>query len=142
MFPLLAALPFVGPLIGKANRVLVETVLFGLVALASVGAVAWGVAEVYSAGKAAEQGATRAAIVRAEGAEATARANADAAKAAQSRTEDLARQVDELARQSEADRVHFEALRRRTAASPGGKISPRLQSFFRDFTPPSPPRRP
>lgn len=116
MFPLLAALPFVGDLVGKANRVLVEVLawLALAVAVAVAGAVAY--EHVYNRGVAAEHGHTVAAQaerdgwkVRALQAEAAAKDNEAAALALGQQVVDQADAFDRADAQAHADADRYTA---------------------------------
>jgi hypothetical protein len=110
MFALLAALPFVGGLIGRANRIVVELLAWGALAaaIAIAGAVAY--ERVYDRGVAAERGHTLAAQAerdlwrnRAVQAEATAADNERAALALGGALTDQAEAYDRADAQARAD---------------------------------------
>ncbi|MFH6786645.1 hypothetical protein [Methylobacterium sp. MA0201] len=67
MFALIAALPFVGDLVGKANRLVVEALAWLAVAVAIAGAGAVAYERVYDRGVAAEHGQTLAARAERDG---------------------------------------------------------------------------
>lgn len=116
MFSLLAALPFVGGLIGRANRFLVEFLAWAVLvaAIAIAGAVAY--ERVYDRGAAAEHGHTLAAQAerdvwrnRAVQAEATAADNERAALALGGALTDQAEAYDRADAQAKADTARYTA---------------------------------